>query len=90
MNLTDILALAKQGYKPSDIKELISIADVGADDGADDVTDTGNKNEMEQLVEQLKKQNKDLQDALKRMDLSEDKETESAFDILKETLTSLF
>lgn len=26
MNLTDIIALAKQGYKPSDIKELLSLA----------------------------------------------------------------
>jgi len=25
MNLTDIIALARQGYKPSDIKELISL-----------------------------------------------------------------
>ena len=45
---------------------------------------------MEQLVEQLKNQNENLQDALKRMDLSEDKKTDSASDILKETLTSLF
>lgn len=27
MNLTDIIALAKQGYKPGDIKELIELAD---------------------------------------------------------------
>lgn len=27
MNLTDILALAKQGYKPADIKELIAMAE---------------------------------------------------------------
>ena len=26
MNLTDIIALAKQGYKPSDIRELIAIS----------------------------------------------------------------
>lgn len=27
MNLTDIITLAKQGYKPADIKELIALAD---------------------------------------------------------------
>lgn len=27
MKLTDIISLAKQGYKPADIKELISMAD---------------------------------------------------------------
>lgn len=27
MNLTDIISLAKAGYKPSDIKDLISLAD---------------------------------------------------------------
>lgn len=27
MNLSDIIALAKQGYKPADIKELIAMAD---------------------------------------------------------------
>lgn len=27
MNLNDIIALAKQGYKPGDIKELIALAD---------------------------------------------------------------
>lgn len=27
MNLTDIIALAKQGYKPSDIKELIALGE---------------------------------------------------------------
>lgn len=28
MNLNDIIALAKQGYKPSDIKELISLSEM--------------------------------------------------------------
>lgn len=27
MNLTDIISLAKQGYKPNDIKELIALAE---------------------------------------------------------------
>ena len=86
MNLADIIALAKQGYKPQDIKELIALADADADADAD----TRNKNETEQLVDQLKKQNKNLQDALKRMDLSNKQERKNASDILKETMTSLF
>lgn len=28
MNIADIIALAKQGYKPNDIKELLAIAEV--------------------------------------------------------------
>ena len=47
MNFSDILALAKQGYKPSDIKELLSIptednntpsASALPDDGTDGVS----------------------------------------------------
>ena len=158
MNLSDIIALAKQGYKPQDIKDLIALAgtssedagggagsedagggagsedagagagsedagggagsedagggagseDAGAGAGSEDASagagseDAGagagsenagggaGKSEMEQLVDQLRQQNKNLQDALKRMDLSKNAKTESASDILKETLTSLF
>ena len=103
MNLSDIIALAKQGYKPQDIKELIALAgsedagggagneDAGGGAGNEDAGGgVGSKSEMEQLVDQLKKQNKNLQDALKRMDLSKNKKTESASDILKDTLINLF
>ena len=31
MNLTDIVALAKQGYKPADIKELMALAEPQAE-----------------------------------------------------------
>ena len=104
MNLSDIIALAKQGYKPQDIKELIALADESADSedagggagsedagaGSEDAGGGAGKSEMEQLVDQLRQQNKNLQDALKRMDLSKNVKTESASDILKETLTSIF
>lgn len=137
MNLADIIALAKQGYKSQDIKDLIALAgsedagagseDAGGGAGSDDAggedagggagsedagggagsDDAGGgagsedadggtgskdagKSEMEQLVDQLRQQNKNLQDALKRMDLSKNVKTESASGILKETLTSLF
>jgi hypothetical protein len=136
MNLADIIALAKQGYKPQDIKDLIALAgsedagagsedagagagsedagagagsedagagagsedagggagseDAGGGAGSEDAGGGAGKSEMEQLVDQLRQQNKNLQDALKRMDLSKNVKTESASDILKETLTSLF
>ena len=132
MNLADIIALAKQGYKPQDIKDLIALAgsedagagsedagggagseDAGSEDagggagsedagggagsedagggaGSEDAGGGAGKSEMKQLVDQLRQQNKNLQDALKRMDLSKNVKTESASDILKETLTSLF
>ena len=113
MNLSDIIALAKQGYKPQDIKDLIALAgtssedagggagsedagagagseDAGAGAGSENAGGGAGKSEMEQLVDQLRQQNKNLQDALKRMDLSKNAKTESASDILKETLTSLF
>lgn len=34
MNLTDIIALAKQGYKPADIRELMELADQDTQAGA--------------------------------------------------------
>lgn len=34
MKLEDIIALAKQGYKPADIKELVSLADDNKQDDA--------------------------------------------------------
>lgn len=51
MNITDIIALAKQGYKPADIKELIELStlDVNSDvpdteTGTPDEPDTENDN----------------------------------------------
>ena len=44
LKLDDIVALAKQGYKPADVKELIELSkstDV-APDSSDDAADTGN------------------------------------------------
>lgn len=36
MNLTDIVALAKQGYKPSDIKELLNLVSSKEEDPKED------------------------------------------------------
>lgn len=60
MNLTDIIALAKQGYKPSDIKELLSLAatdsaekeDPGSDQSVSADQATGDSEESEDEQEQ--------------------------------------
>ena len=40
MNITDIIALAKQGYKPADIKELIELSTLDANSDVPE-TETG-------------------------------------------------
>ena len=40
MNITDIIALAKQGYKPGDIKELITLAESQTTETVTDTTAT--------------------------------------------------
>ena len=42
MKLTDIIDLAKQGYKPSDIKELIELSESAENDQKDELPDEGN------------------------------------------------
>ena len=55
MTLTDIIALAKQGYKPNDIKELIALADNEPNQNPTPVTPTEeapNEDEQKELVSQ--------------------------------------
>ena len=60
MTITDIIALAKQGYKPSDIKELISMTEADRDSlrssvntsEAVDTTETKTE-EVEAVVEEV-------------------------------------
>lgn len=49
MNISDIVALAKQGYKPSDIKELISLAS----------SEEGNPKEEEKIQVEKTEQHED-------------------------------
>lgn len=42
MNFSDILALAKQGYKPADIKELLAIEIHEPDDSQPEIKDAAN------------------------------------------------
>ena len=42
MKFTDIIELAKQGYKPNDIKELLELSKATEDAQKDDLPDEGN------------------------------------------------
>lgn len=55
MTITDIIALAKQGYKPSDIKELISMtqAEPSVESEADNTTETKTEEVVEAVVEEI-------------------------------------
>lgn len=82
MNISDIIALAKNGYKPNDIRELIELSKVGIDSdvsGEPDVApetseDEDNKpidykslyEESIKEIENIKASNKKLADDLKK------------------------
>lgn len=78
MNFADILALAKQGYKPSDIKELLTIptdnSNLSTSDDLDDPKDgvktpTPSEGESDQPKEEKKEEPKQnpLDDELKAL-----------------------
>lgn len=55
MTITDIIALAKQGYKPNDIKELISMSEADRDSSRSSVNTTESEadNTTEEVVEEV-------------------------------------
>lgn len=58
MTITDIIALAKQGYKPSDIKELISMTQAEpsveqVDEPSVEQADEPKTEEIEEVVEEV-------------------------------------
>ena len=59
MTITDIIALAKQGYKPSDIKELISMTQVepSVESEADRDSLRSSVNTTEDVVEEVVEEN---------------------------------
>ena len=65
MKLDDIIALAKQGYKPGDIKELIELSKGEPEDEK--------KKEIDELKEQIKK----LQEENARKDNSDNDDLKS-------------
>lgn len=50
LNITDIIALAKQGYKPSDIKELLELGQA-AEPGPDETEQAKTPDEKETIPE---------------------------------------
>ena len=66
MNITDIIALAKAGYKVADIKELISMAEDKSEDKSDDKSDDKSEDKVDYkaLFEKLDADNKKLKATL--------------------------
>ena len=68
MNLKDIIELAKQGYKPSDIKELIALSkdndstEDNPEDKPEDKTEDKPEDNKDRIIEELRKklQNENL------------------------------
>ena len=60
MNLKDIIELAKQGYKPSDIKELIALSK--DNDSTEDKSEDKSEDDKDRIIEELRKklQNENL------------------------------
>ena len=85
MKLDDIIALAKQGYKPSDVKELIELSkdepeyepedeqeDELEDEPEDELEDElEDENEKQKEIDELKGQIKKLQEENARRDNSD-------------------
>ena len=69
MNLKDILELAKQGYKPNDIKELISLS---KEDPKDDLKEDPKDDIKEDPKDDLKEDPKDDLKEDQKDDLKED------------------
>ena len=87
MKLDDIIALAKQGYKPSDVKELIELSKdepeyepedkpeyEPEDEPEDELED---ENEKQKEIDELKGQIKKLQEENARKDNSDNEDLKS-------------
>ena len=81
MKLDDIIALAKQGYKPNDIKELIELSkDEPKDepkDGPKDKPKDEPKDEKQKEIDELKEQIKKMQEENARKDNSDNDDLRS-------------
>ena len=103
MNLKDILELAKQGYKPNDIKELISLSkEVPKDDLEEDPKDDLEEVPKDDLEEDQKddleedqkddpkdKKIKELQKLLQNKDVSTEEKIRTSTDVLNELFKNL-
>ena len=89
MKLEDIIALAKAGYKPSDIKELVKLAEEPEEpnepEEPEEPKEPKEPDERDKQIEELQDQIKKLQDSKSREDISGDKhDKESLVDIFRD------
>ena len=86
MKLEDIIALAKAGYKPSDIKELVKLAEEPTEPKEPkESTESNEHDERDEQIKELQDQIKKLQDSKSREDISGDKhDKESLVDIFRD------
>ena len=86
MKLEDIIALAKAGYKPSDIKELVKLAEEPKEPKEpEEPTELKEPDERDKQIEELQEQIKKLQDSKSREDNSGSKhDKESLVDIFRD------
>ena len=83
MKLEDIIALAKAGYKPSDIKELVKLAETPEE--PKEPKEPKEPDERDKQIEELQGQIKKLQDSKSREDISGNKDDkESLVDIFRD------
>lgn len=72
MNITDIIALAKQGYKPSDIKELLEMAVP-----VKDQTEEAEQKTVPEEVQKVEAKADDSEDAIDYKQLYEEEKTKT-------------
>ena len=86
MKLEDIIALAKAGYKPSDIKELVKLAEEPKEPAEPkESKEPDEPDERDKQIKELQDQIKKLQDSKSREDISGDKhDKESLVDIFRD------
>ena len=85
MKLDDIIALAKQGYKPSDVKELIELSkdepeyepEDEQEDELEDEPEDELEDEKQKEIDELKEQIKKLQEKNARKDNSDNGDLKS-------------
>ena len=92
MNLKDILELAKQGYKPNDIKELIALS--REDNSKDDPEDNPKDDPEDEPKDDPKDDPKDkkiaeLQKLLQNKDVSSKEKIRTSTDVLNELFKNL-
>ena len=88
MNLRDIIELAKQGYKPSDIKELIALSkdndstEDKPEDKQEDKQEAESEDDKDRIIEELRKK-------LQNENLSEEDKIKTSTEILNNLLKDM-